>query len=288
MCEIPFNLRVFSQPDTPSELWDVALLRGIACGGKSVPGGGSVAPSVFYYVRCVTSSAFRQNRFQTSGVQIFLAWAHFWSAPNFWRGGVRIPSSFFSDNRSAVERQKCAFFCGSITLCLRITLPVWHRRLIASRWHVFDGWHNRRRDATEVRPARRRTLTLASLPSTFYCSFIEPLITSSFIRWASSPRAEREKKVLSKMVGVCGKTTGIGEETLPSLQNKQLHKKAESIPAECSQPLHHHFHFLPSASPLRLPRAETMKLTDTNIPLFLLPFHYSAPAGKGSLLTALL
>lgn len=101
----------------------------------------------------------------------------------------------------------------------------------------------------------------SSLMTMFYRSFIESVITFSFTCWFSS-----QKNVLNKVVKVCSKITGIAQETLHYLYNKQLHKKAEFILSDCSHPLHHQFQFLPSGSLLRLPLAKTNRYKHSFVP----------------------
>lgn len=99
----------------------------------------------------------------------------------------------------------------------------------------------------------------------FYRSFIESIITFSFVCWFQSLRV-KERNLLNKVVSVSSKIIGLPQETLQDLYEKQLFKKANSILTDFSHPLYLQFQFLPSGSLLRLPFAKTNRFKHSFVP----------------------
>lgn len=104
-----------------------------------------------------------------------------------------------------------------------------------------------------------------SLMTMFYRSFIESVVTFSFICWFASLNLT-QKNSLTKITKVSSKIIGTQQKTLSELYNNQLSKKAKSIMSDSTHPLHSVLKFLPSGSRLRQSLAKTNRYNFSFIP----------------------
>ncbi len=94
-----------------------------------------------------------------------------------------------------------------------------------------------------VKQGQKRTYLLRKLSffhvrerisTNFYCSFMESLLTLSFICWFSG-LSIKDKNNLHSIVQTCSKIIGVKQRDLGSLCESQVVRKAKNI---ISQPLH--------------------------------------------------
>ena len=100
---------------------------------------------------------------------------------------------------------------------------------------------------------------------TFYTSFIESLLTFSFICWYGG-LCVKNKRVLERVVNICGKVVGVKQERLHVLYERCVVRKASSIVQDNTHVLAHHFHLLPSGRRYRTPTFRTMRTKNSFIP----------------------
>jgi hypothetical protein len=104
---------------------------------------------------------------------------------------------------------------------------------------------------------------------TFYTSFIESVLTFSFICWYGS-LCVRSKGVLDRVVNVCGKIVGVQQQSLSVLYERRVTRKASNICTDRSHVLAHHFELLRGDGSAFLKLA----LSEERTLLFLKLFHF--------------
>jgi hypothetical protein len=100
---------------------------------------------------------------------------------------------------------------------------------------------------------------------TFYSSFIESVLTFSFICWYGS-LCVRSKGVLDRVVNVCGKIVGVQQKSLSVLYERRVTRKASNICTDRSHVLAHYFELLPTGRQFRVPKTRTGRGRNTFIP----------------------
>jgi hypothetical protein len=100
---------------------------------------------------------------------------------------------------------------------------------------------------------------------TFYSSFIESVLTFSFMCWYGS-LCVRSKNVLDRVVNVCGKIVGVQQQSLCVLYERRVMRKASNICTDRSHVLAHHFELLPSGRRFRVPKTRTVRGKSSFIP----------------------
>ena len=100
---------------------------------------------------------------------------------------------------------------------------------------------------------------------TFYTSFIESVLTFSFICWYGG-LCVKSKNVLERVVNVCGKIVGVRQEHLTVLYERRVVRKASCIIQDRSHVLAHHFEVLPSGRRYRVPKFHTVRTKNSFIP----------------------
>ena len=100
---------------------------------------------------------------------------------------------------------------------------------------------------------------------TFYRSFIESILTFSFISWYSCLTMDDRKKV-DRVVRVCGKIVGENQESLSDLYKRRCVQKAKSIITDSNHVLAHNFELLPSGRRYREPFYRLKRTKNTFIP----------------------
>ena len=86
--------------------------------------------------------------------------------------------------------------------------------------------------------------------STFYKSFIQSVLTFSFICWFGNVR-QKDKNNLQRIVNIRSKVTGTKQSTLTVLYEKQVLRKAARILADSTHILHEEYVLLPSSRQFR-------------------------------------
>lgn len=104
-----------------------------------------------------------------------------------------------------------------------------------------------------------------SLMSMFYRSFIESILTFSFICWYASTNL-KQKSALNKVVKVSSKITGTQQNSLTDLFNSQVLRKADLISRDGTHPLNPDFQLLPSGFRYKCPIARTNRYKHSFIP----------------------
>ena len=99
----------------------------------------------------------------------------------------------------------------------------------------------------------------------FYRSFIESLLTFSFVCWFNG-LAIKDKKSLFSIVNVCSKIIGVRQRDLRSLWEDQLVRKAKSIISHPHHPLSREFRVMPSGRRYLTPRGRTNRYSNSFIP----------------------
>ena len=100
---------------------------------------------------------------------------------------------------------------------------------------------------------------------TFYISFIESILTFSFICWYGG-LCVSSKNVLERVVNVCGKIVGVRQEGLTVLYEQSCGAKASCIIQASSHVVAHHFEILPSGRRYCTPRLRTVRSRNSCIP----------------------
>ena len=100
---------------------------------------------------------------------------------------------------------------------------------------------------------------------TFYRSFIESILTFSFICWYTSLSMEDKKKV-DRVVNVCGKIVGESQESLSVLYQKRCLQKAKCITSDDTNALNPKFDLLPSGRRYREPFFRLKRTKNSFIP----------------------
>ena len=100
---------------------------------------------------------------------------------------------------------------------------------------------------------------------TFYRSFIESILTFSFICWYTSLSMEDKKKV-DRVVNVCGKIVGESQESLSVLYQKRCLQKAKCIISDDTHALNPKFDLLPSGRRYREPFFRLKRTKNSFIP----------------------
>lgn len=99
----------------------------------------------------------------------------------------------------------------------------------------------------------------------FYKSFIESLLTFSFICWFNA-LSVRDKNCLNGIVKVCSKIIGVKQEHLSSLWNKRVVKKAKGMIAQHDHILSTEFSLMPSGRRFKAPSRRTNHYSRSFIP----------------------
>ena len=99
----------------------------------------------------------------------------------------------------------------------------------------------------------------------FYQSFIESLLTFSFICWTNS-LSVKDMNSLNKIVKICSKITGIQLKSISSLWNKQAVQKAKCIISQPDHVLSKEFKLMPSGRRYCSIRTRTMRYSHSFIP----------------------
>jgi hypothetical protein len=105
----------------------------------------------------------------------------------------------------------------------------------------------------------------SNILQTFYTSFIESLLTFSFICWYGG-LCVKSKNVLERVVNVCGKIVGVRQESLTVLYERRVVRKASCIILDSSHVLAHHFEVLPSGRRYRTPKFRILRTKNSFIP----------------------
>ena len=84
----------------------------------------------------------------------------------------------------------------------------------------------------------------------FYKSFIQSILTFSFICWFGNVR-QKDKNNLERIVNISSKVTGTKPSTLTVLYEKQVLRKAARILADNTHMLHEEYVLLPSSRQFR-------------------------------------
>jgi len=100
---------------------------------------------------------------------------------------------------------------------------------------------------------------------TFYSSFVESVLTFSFICWFGS-LCVKNRSVLDRVVNVCSKIVGVRQEGLSVLYERRVVRKARCILNDNSHVLARHFELLPSGRRFRLPKFRTQRTKQSFIP----------------------
>ena len=100
---------------------------------------------------------------------------------------------------------------------------------------------------------------------TFYRSFIESILTFSFLCWFSGLSMDDKKKV-NRVVNVCCKIVGESQESLNSLYQKRCLQKAENILSDDTHVLNSKFELLPSGRRFREPLYRLKRTKNSFIP----------------------
>ncbi len=98
---------------------------------------------------------------------------------------------------------------------------------------------------------------------TFYTTFIESVLSFSFLCWYSS-LSLRNKNRLQTLVRTCSKIIGVPLRCLAEFYKQQMLRNTRSITGDDSHPLKVFFEVLPSGRRFRL----NAHLIDINLPMF--------------------
>lgn len=101
--------------------------------------------------------------------------------------------------------------------------------------------------------------------SNFYCSFIESLLTFSFICWFNG-LSIKDKNSLNSIVKVCSKIIGVKQRDLCSLWENQVKKKAKNILSQPDHVLSCQFTVMPSGRRYHVPLRKTNRYSKSFIP----------------------
>ena len=99
----------------------------------------------------------------------------------------------------------------------------------------------------------------------FYQSFIESLLSFSFICWFHSLTV-KDRNSLNSIVNICSKITGVKQRDLNYFCNRQIIKKAAGILASSGHVLKSEFSVLPSGRRYALPACRTNRHSKSFIP----------------------
>ena len=99
----------------------------------------------------------------------------------------------------------------------------------------------------------------------FYLSFIESLITFSFICWYNGLTL-KDKNSLNGIVKVCSKIIGVRQRDLGSLWEKQVAQKARKILVQPEHILASEFSLMPSGRRYTVPPRKTNRYAKSFIP----------------------
>ncbi len=100
----------------------------------------------------------------------------------------------------------------------------------------------------------------------FYSSFIESVLTFSFICWLGSLTLKNRNR-LGHIVRICSKIAGLNLDELSLLFKTRATKKAQTILDDCTHPLFAEYKLLPSARRYALPRCRTNRLKNSFVPI---------------------
>ena len=99
----------------------------------------------------------------------------------------------------------------------------------------------------------------------FYRSFIESIVTFSFVCWYGS-LCVKSKNVLERVVNVCGKIVGVKQESLSVLYERRVYKIGRKIACDDSHALARHYELLPSGKRFRTLKFKTVRFQNTFVP----------------------
>lgn len=100
---------------------------------------------------------------------------------------------------------------------------------------------------------------------TFYQSFIESLLTFSFICWFGG-LSVKDKKCLNDIIRVCSKITGVQLKDLCSLWKIRVVQKADRILSHPNHILSNDFKIMPSGRRYYVPARKTNRYANSFIP----------------------
>ena len=100
---------------------------------------------------------------------------------------------------------------------------------------------------------------------TFYRSFIESVLTFSFICWFGNLTV-KNKNVLDRVVNVCGKIVGERQDSLKELYERRVERKGMEIANDRSHVLASQYERLPSGRRYRFPKVRTVRTRTSFIP----------------------
>lgn len=114
---------------------------------------------------------------------------------------------------------------------------------------------------------KRRSFNIDNtILSMFYKSFIQSVLTFSFICWFGNVR-QKDKNNLQRIVNISSKVTGTKQSTLTVLYEKQVFRKAVRILADSTRILHEEYVLLPSSGRLRTVTCKTNRKRLSFIPM---------------------
>ncbi|KAJ0032067.1 hypothetical protein NQD34_002148 [Periophthalmus magnuspinnatus] len=99
----------------------------------------------------------------------------------------------------------------------------------------------------------------------FYCSFIESLLTFSFICWFQS-LSLKDRNKLQNIVKTCSKITGVKQRELHSLWEERVLSKAKCLLAHPLHPLAPDFIMMPSGRRFYAPIRKTNRFSNSFVP----------------------
>ena len=99
----------------------------------------------------------------------------------------------------------------------------------------------------------------------FYSSFIESVLTFSFICWYFN-LSVKNRNNLQKIVSLCSKVIGEQQRDLTLFCERQTLRKAHSILADCEHVLYPEFELLPSRRRFRCPAFKTIRRRHSFVP----------------------
>ena len=99
----------------------------------------------------------------------------------------------------------------------------------------------------------------------FYRCFIESVFTFGFLCWLKGLNV-KDKKLLDRVVVVCGKVIGVQQESLDVLYERRVAVKGSAIAEDQTHILNHCFEFLPSGKRFRSTICKTNRSRNSFIP----------------------
>ena len=103
--------------------------------------------------------------------------------------------------------------------------------------------------------------------SRFYKSFIQSVLTFSFICWFGNVR-QKDKNNVQRIVNISSKVTGTKQTTLTVLYEKQVLRKSARILADNTHILHEEYVLLPSSTWFRTVTCKTNRKRLSFIPVY--------------------